>query len=394
MNSTFKKFSKNRSNLIIAAVLFVSFFSFFYYTSSSFEQIYHEKNIFGSDTNENLDSMKKFSIGFDTRKHPLFSAITSSLFQITNFLLPIDENNAVSIVLSLIAAINLVLSYIILNHFIKKNEIAILFTILYGILFSNLVFFSIPETYSLTSMVILIYSYCFIKIKNNFNFKRVISLSIISGLATLFNPPLIFLVIPSCYMFYKMSSFKKTVLASSTNIVITILTFIISNIILFGKKFYLFFFYYGKKYCSLANFINLKSIINVSGIFLLFSVISPFHRFSGSTYFIEDVWGYFHSITSIILLLVYVLFLCIVANYMIRNRNIILDSFFFWIIMMIVFHIYFNPWEAILYSSQVLFPLILISTYVFDKIEFKNKYVILITFIILMIINNLLFIRI
>jgi hypothetical protein len=66
----------------------------------------------------------------------------------------------------------------------------LVFTGLYGVLFSNLVFFSIPETYSLANVGILVFFLLIIRCRGEITKKRAIILGVASGVGALANPPL------------------------------------------------------------------------------------------------------------------------------------------------------------------------------------------------------------
>ena len=77
-----------------------------------------------------------------------------------------------------------------------------------------MILFSIPETYVLTDLMILIYLYCLIRFKSDLTLKKTILLSVIIGLGSLSNPPLLLLLVPNCYILYRLFNIKRFVLVS------------------------------------------------------------------------------------------------------------------------------------------------------------------------------------
>jgi hypothetical protein len=165
--------------------------------------------------------------------------------------------------------------------------------------------------------------------------------------------------------------------------------FMSSYIIAFGSDTLNEILQFGEKYASLTHFVNLNAIINVFGSFLLCSIIGPPKRLSDYLNFVEEFPRYFHSITGSFLILMCIFIFFLLFYFIIKERDLIQDCSILFIFLMIIFYLYFNPIEAILYSSQVLFPLTLIFSYVTSKIELNNKHMILIILIIILFINNI-----
>ena len=378
--------AKHSKRLLPYALLFIFFFAFYYNNLIYFEPFVFDENVvFYADTAFMMRYMGSFRFN---KKHLLFSPVVNPLVRLTRFLFSINENHAVIIVLALLAAINIVLAYAILKLFIKKERICVSFSIFYGFAFSNLIFFSIPETYVLTDLMILIYLCCLIRFKSDLTFKKIILLSIIIGLGSLSNPPLFLLLVPNCYILYKLFNIKRFVLLSFVCTLISCVIFVLSNVAVQGGLFFNYcqgFAY--RSTISMLNFTKYSCIINVFTSFLFFSVISPLDTLANSTG-IQNFLGYFNSPIRVILILTYFFYLYLAGCYVIRNRNIIIDSFLLLILSMMSFYVYFVPTEAMVYSSQILFPITLILASVFNNIKFKRKYLFFNIFLVIMLMNN------
>ena len=124
------------------------------------------------------------------------------------------------------------------------------------------------------------------------------------------------------------------------------------------------------------------------GSFVVLSVISPSEKISNSMNFSQDFLNYFDSTIGAYLILFYIVILGIFLYYIVKTRDIIRDSSLIFILFMALFYLYLNPREALLYSCQVLFPLTLVFADITNRINFSNKYIFLIVFIIFMAIKN------
>lgn len=381
-------------NLIIPIILLFIFYFFYYQTSSylvPFSSDTWEKQdlIYGSDTVTGFNLMKQFT--FPEFRHFLFSVLTSPIVLIIKFLFKVPITYAISIVTAAIAAINVVLAYYALNFFINDKKLGTLFTIFYGFLFSNLVFFSIPDTYALTNLAILLTFNCLIRLGKNKDHNWVILLNLTIILSSLLNPPAILLLIPSSFIFFNYYDLTKAMILAFLCFLTTFSVFVISYVVAFGINFYTYFVEFANTWCphSITNYFDIDKVLNVFGSFVVFSVISPSEKISNSINFLQDFPNYFDSTMGTFLILFYTIILCSFLYYIVKTRDIIRDSSLIFILSMALFYLYLNPREALLYSCQVLFPLTLVFADITNRINLNNKYIILIIFIVFMIIKNI-----
>lgn len=378
---------------IVPLILLFIFYLFYYQTSSylvPFSSDTWEKQdlIYGSDTVTGFNLMKQFT--FPELRHFLFSALTSPVVNTIKLLFNISITYAISIVTAMIATINVVLAYYALNLFINDKKLVTLFSIFYGFLFSNLVFFSIPETYALTNLAILLTFNCLIRLVKNNDHNWFILLILAIILSSLLNPPTILLVIPSIFIFLNYYNLTRGMIRSFLCVSTTLLVFVVSYVLAFGINFYMYFAEFANTWCphSINNYLDIDKIINVFGSFVVLSVISPSEKISNSMNFSQDFLNYFDSTIGAYLILFYIVILGIFLYYIVKTRDIIRDSSLIFILFMALFYLYLNPREALLYSCQVLFPLTLVFADITNRINFSNKYIFLIVFIIFMAIKN------
>ncbi|MGV8126829.1 MAG: hypothetical protein ACP5PV_06435 [Methanothrix sp.] len=378
---------------IVPLILLFIFYLFYYQTSSylvPFSSDTWEKQdlIYGSDTVTGFNLMKQFT--FPELRHFLFSALTSPVVNTIKLLFNISITYAISIVTAMIATINVVLAYYALNLFINDKKLVTLFSIFYGFLFSNLVFFSIPETYALTNLAILLTFNCLIRLVKNNDHNWFILLILAIILSSLLNPPTILLVIPSIFIFLNYYNLTRGMIRSFLCVSTTLLVFVVSYVLAFGINFYMYFAEFANTWCphSINNYLDIDKIINVFGSFVVLSVISPSEKISNSMNFSQDFLNYFDSTIGAYLILFYIVILGLFLYYIVKTRDIIRDSSLIFILFMALFYLYLNPREALLYSCQVLFPLTLVFADITNRINFSNKYIFLIVFIIFMAIKN------
>ncbi len=379
------------------ASIFILFFVFFYANLSYFKPMLFYKNdvILGADTNDTVWSIKKVTIGGDMKKHLVYAVVVGSIHHTIKLMTPLDDDDAVVVALALLAAINILLANLVFELFVSKGNPSILFTVCYAFLFSNLVFFSIPETYVLSSIAIIVWFYFFTKLDNNVGFRDIIWLAVVIAAAGLCNPPLLSLSIPTCYLLYEQhkNDLKRFSLLATGILLIPLSLFTFSYTVAHGRYFYVYFEKYSATWASFSHFLNIQHATKVFLSFFFYSIISPVRRSSfamfRSSSNIPCFLAYFDSITGTLLLFIYCSLLFYSIYYVIKKKNHIIISLWLWISLMLLFYIYFNPQEAMLYSCQIMFPLAVIFTIAFNEMKFKYKRFVFYIFLLLLIINNM-----
>lgn len=389
------------SNLKIILPLFILFFIFYLCSLFRFDSILtNQEHAFFSDTKEIAESMRGITFRKDMVKHLLFSLTTSPPVSLMKTLTPLDENQSILVVLALFAALNTIAAYLTLKLFLGNELLALLFSLFFGFSLSNLIYFSFPETYIVTELVIIIYFYFLVRFRSHLTLKKTAVFFVITCLAPFYNPPLFLLLIPTGYIYYKNFKLKKFLITFLGNIlfvaaVFSIPYFFIPFFILPSTAWASYYdimypIEYMKEWASLSHFTSLKHIANTTGNFLFFSLISPFQELRPPSNFLVDFFSYFGSVIGTISIIIYTGFLSLTGFHVFRKRSKMIDATLLFFISMIFFYIYFNPYSPLLYSSQVVFPLVLIFSYVLKDVERRIKYVFLILFLLIVIINNIL----
>jgi hypothetical protein len=358
-----------------------------------------QEHMFFSDIKEIADTMRRITFRGDIVKHLLFSVTTSPLVSLIKILTPIDENQAILVVIALFASANVIAAYVTLKLFLKDEIFPLVFSILFGFSFTNLVHFSFPETYVVTVLVIIVYFYFLIKYQNQLTLKKAAIIFLITALAPLYNPPLVLLLIPTGYIYYRNFNLKKFLAVYSANVlfvagVVSVPYFIIPYFVLPHTKWAPFYdimypVEFMKIWASFSHFTSLKDIANTVGNFLFISLISPFRELKPPSNFLVDLFSYFGSVIGTISIAIYTGLLGLTGLRVFKKRNHIIDSSLLFVLALIIFYIYFFPGGALLYSTQAVFPLVLIFAWAMKGTELKSKFVFLILFLLIVVINNI-----
>jgi hypothetical protein len=376
--------------LLTGCVVFVLWGVIFLFNLRHFQPVVFSQNsgIFGADTQETSQWMRQIGFDQDMRKHLLFSVVTSPAVKVIRGVFNnISEDNAIILVLAIIAACNITLAYVTLVYFLPNVFQAFWFSALYGMMFSNLVVFSIPETYSLSGLFILFYFLCLFKMKHLSPLYLSITLGVIAGTASLFNPPLLSLVaMQVIWIIRNQPTGTHKYRACLWGVSIAVILYALPNLLIHGKSYFDYAIPYIHMYASLKNFLNLYNVGTVVLGFLFYSFISPMDMLADNVPF-RYFQNYFLSLPKIILLVIYAIILAYGIKIW-RSRKEIMGPLAIWCLLIVCFYIYFNPLEAMLYSPTMTFPIILFISWAFVNISGRMKYYGLAAFTLLLLAQN------
>ena len=368
-------FNHPRYRFIMIGIIFPLFFGFYWYTSQKTSRwiYWFDDWVFYADSRSVYADMKKMSFEENMQRHPLYSLIIYPLWVTMKTVGGHNRRSSASAVIALIAAVNVTLVFLLLDSYITDRISVLLFTSLYGVSFSNLVFFSIPETYSLTNIGIILFFMLAVKFHKNLTTRRVVILGIAAGIGSLLNPPLGLLLFPVYVLCRLHANTRQWTWLTLWATLATLFIFLGTNFTLFGWEYIEHSRKFSTRWASLSNYLDASHWMNLSISFFVFSVISPLEELERSIG-IKDVMGYFRDrlITALFLLFcIYLGYVVIVIRHQIKER--LFMAAVAWLFALSLFYVYFNPGEALLYSCQALAPLILIMARVFQKISFKWK---------------------
>jgi len=360
--------------LIPICIFFLFVFIYFLNSGHVWDVVSQEQNIiFGSDTMDTLDNLKELTFEVDTKKRMLFSITLTPIAKSIQMVLGLSQNKSIRLSLAIMAALNITGVYLFLKKYSSNTLESLLFTGFYSFFFTNFVIFSIPETYSVSNIFILIYVATLFLLRKTSTVYNCVLLSVITGVASLYNPVLLSLGIIPIIMFFIQADRKRWMVISFSNLAIGAIIYFFANYLVFKENPFVVLNYYANSYASINNFLDIKSITGVFSNFYFFSILSP-HNYLTSSLELIDWLGYGNFIIGTIAILLIGIFL-IYGIYVMFARKIqkeaFLQSLLIWTVLLTFFYTFFNPKEAILYSSQILFPLVIVFIQAFKTITWK-----------------------
>ena len=360
--------------LIPIGIFFLYVFIYFLSSGYVWDTVSQKQNIiFGSDTMDTLDNLKVLTFEVDTKKRMLFSITVTPIAKIIHLVLGLSQNKSIRLTLAIMAALNTTGVFLFLKKFTSSTRLSLMFMLFYSLCYSNLVIFSIPETYSVSNLFILIYIVTLFALRKSSTVYSCVLLSLIAGVASLYNPVLLSLGLIPAGMFFFQGDRKRWAIISFSSLAIGVFIYYFANYLVFGENPFGVLNYYANYYASFNNFLDIKSITGVFSSFYFFSILSP-HNYLTAGLALSDWLGYGNSITAIVAVLSIAFFLIYAITVLFAKKfqkEAFLQSLLLWTVLLALFYTYFNPQEAILYSSQILFPLVIVFTHAFRTIKWK-----------------------
>jgi hypothetical protein len=158
---------------------------------------------------------------------------------------------------------------------------------------------------------------------------------------------------------------------------VALLVYLGANFFLFGLDYIEKSQKLANRWATIANFFEPMNWLNVGVSFFIYAVISPLDELERSIG-LADFRGYFQSPVRSSVFVIFILYLLLAIFRLIRRgADEIVLSAAAWLGVLSIFHLYFNPREALLYSCQALGPFMLILGRVFADISWKWKGVVL-----------------
>lgn len=361
--------------LTVFVAFFICFFVLYSYSQrqTSWFIFWFDDWVFYADSSGSYDHMKEISFDGNMWRHPLYPLIVSPLVSVIKAVFGFGNREAAKVVVALLAALNVALFFILFHYSFKEKIAELVFTCLYGVLFSNLVFFSIPETYSFANVGILVFFILIIRFRVDITKKRAIILGVASGLGALANPPLGLLLFSLYVLCLRRLAWRQSLQRCLWATLVALLVYFGTNFLLFGLNYIEKSQKLANKWATIGNFFEPTNWLNVGVSFFVYAVISPLDELERSIG-LKDFSGYFQSPARTLIFTVFILYLVFTIIRLARRGvgDLVLTAAA-WLGVLSVFHLYFNPREALLYSSQALGPFMLILGRVFVDISWKWK---------------------
>jgi len=185
--------------------------------------------------------------------------------------------------------------------------------------------------------------------------------------------------------------FKRWAALAVVNVTLGALVFLLVHSLIHGWAFLSLYRGYANRWVSIGNLLDMGSVATVMVDFFFYSVLSPTGQLPSALGW-QDLSGYWHSPLGAVLFPLLASYICygLFAAIKYHKSHPLAGSLLCWMLLMTLFHIYFNPQEAILYSSQILLPLSFILAIAFETIRVRAriKYGVMATACVLLALNN------
>jgi hypothetical protein len=290
-----------------------------------------------------------------------------------------------------VAGLNIAGVYYLFQQARINLPASLLLTSVYAFCFSNLVIYSIPETYQMSNLSVVVYLIVLFRLKDRLNFGNSLFLSGFALIGALYNFPLMMLMGIHLVLMLSHTGLWRWVLIAVANALFGLTGFLFVNYLIYRADFLGFIFSYSERWATLSHFLQIENIGNVLVNFFYFAVISPVDSLPKTLHW-QDGAGYFSTILRVVLVVSWTVWLVYVIYYLMKTRAVSMlnKAVSVWIVAMAAFYVYFNPNEATLYSSQTILPMLLICAELFESLSLRRQFrwAILAVFCVLLAINN------
>jgi hypothetical protein len=358
--------ASGRLDLVVSVALLLLFFGVYFLNLRHLEPLAFDRIdlLFGADSRHVVSEMRGSTFYLP---HVLFAPTTRPLVKLFDALFSSGSNLSVIVVLAGFVAAAVVFAYLTLRRLSLSVVPAVGFTVLYASLFANLVIFSIPETYVLSNLVILTFLFVLVSVKGAATNVRLIYLAAFAGFTGLYNPPLLSLIVLPLLLHYRKQKVYQLARLAFLSGTIAVSIFVVANFLARGTSVFTQFDSMANQWASLSHLLEPESIGLVLSNFFAYAVVSPVEKLR--TYLVlSHAGGYFDSWLKGTLILVYAGFFVYVVVASWRKRDSLVLALSVWIAILVIFYLYFNPLESMLYAPQILFPLTMIFAVRFREI--------------------------
>lgn len=310
--------------------------------------------VFGSDGQDTAAMLSSLSLDTpDAYKHPLFALGGRFLVFVLQSVTDLSDHSAIVLALALMGAACMLMALLVFRSLTGNSLSTWIGGLLYGLSFSNLVIFSIPETYCVSLFILLCYMNVFLFLKDRLTTGGALVLGMLAGAAGLANVPLLTLgLIPGIYMTMT-RNWRDTFWFSSVMLVTSVVVYLGVVLVVFGPEQILFAQNYSNDWLMWSQLARLPVYLSVWLQFFLYSLVAPGVEIQVH-YFTADSLLYFHSPAALVALAGLVAGFLVSLRIAISTRSALVCSLLVWMFALSIFYVVFNAAESILYSVQVL----------------------------------------
>ena len=358
------------------------------------------KTSFGGDTRGSASAMAHLTFEW---KHPLFSISTWPLVELVARLFQVSKEASVGATVAILAALNMALAYAVLRRGVGRRSVAAGFTACYALLGANLLIFGIPETYSASNLLILAYLFAFLARRDRLGSREALELGGISGLAALYNPPLISLAMIHSVYALRTRDWRKALGLAGASLGVAAAIFLVVNVTAQAMNldhrraaephqglsaFYARSAEYAGRYLSIEHFSDSGMVATVGAVFFLFGVVSRAEMLTAAPA-ARQVGETLRSPETGWIVLLYAALLLHALARCAKEKSPLETSLLAWIGGLFLFYVYWQPWTATRFSPQILAPLTLVLARDFEHLRLRPKYYALAAFSLCLAVSNL-----
>src|SRR5215212_3254896 len=314
------------------------------------------KGPLGADT---LNGAKAYTKLRYEWKHPLVSPATAGATTLFRLLPEFDRSLAIAAGVALLAASNMFLCAFTLRRLLVDPGIAMLGTVLYALLFTNLNVLAITDSYTVSSLAIWLFLLAWVSGPEAETARPWTRLGPLAGVAGLCNPPLLALAgLPTMRALLAGRPRRAVSIGLPTGaIALTlVLAVVLTHSTLEWGTPWAYFTRsagYTRHYADLEHVTRLGYLADVVSCFLLFAVASPVDVVPGNNLTRAALAGYVEDLGGLLALAAAALILGGAAASPFGRYWRTALPLAAWIAALAVFYAFFNPTDAMLYATQV-----------------------------------------
>lgn len=319
-----------------------------------------EHEILGIDAQDAELMMQQLTLqGIDALKHPLFPLLARPYVALIEMVTGSGSYTAINLGVAGLATINISMVALLVFQTSRSMGLALACGTFFGLSFSALVLMAVPETYSLTVLMLSIYVAVFLQVRDGLDFRHALLLGSLCGVAGLANPPMLTLgIMPAVYLLQTQRP-TRAVMLSATMLAVSLTVYLGVILLVWGTRYFDASMQYAHDWASFENFEDPATVALALVQMLPFSIASPMEE-ARVLYGLADAAGYLSHPAAIPAIGALIAALVLSIQWTIRNGSALDFALAAWMTVAILFYIWFNPIEAILYGLQLLPPLILL----------------------------------
>lgn len=231
--------------------------------------------------------------------------------------------------------------------------------VFYACLYANIVGWSVPETYVVSSLFLTLSVLALRRFEELPTTAMAVALGSFIGLTGLLHPSLLLLNVPAFWVCFARMPWRRAATLYAAVSCISVTLFTAAHLLLRAELPIHFYADYLNRWSSSTNLMDVEMIIFVPVSFFLMGIVAPVDGVQ-PLLTLHDSSQYVNSLLRLAGLAGYIVALAFAGISGWRHADLTVRSLVSFLLSLTLFHIYFNPHEAMLYASQVQLPIVLI----------------------------------